>query len=71
MIQQNNSEVTTFDQRGGDGNKPLPTYDKKTVKKWNASDAYRKDTQYHIAQKMLKIQIVLNKIMTTNQIPVS
>ena len=71
VIQQTTSEGTPFAQRGGDSNKPLPLYDKNNWIIWNASDAYIKYTKNHIAKKLFAAQTILNKMMTTNEIPVS
>ena len=53
VIQQTVSEGTSFDQRGGDRNKQLPSYDKNIGRIWNASDAYRTFTQYHIGTETI------------------
>ena len=66
VIQQTNSEGTSFNQRGGTSNKKLPPYDKKYWKICNASDSYRKVAHHNIVKKQLPIQIGKNKLMTTN-----
>ena len=70
VIQQTTSSGTAFAQRGEASNKMLPPYDK-ILKIWSASNAYRNETQHRIAQNILAIQTVVNKIMTTNTNPVS
>ena len=59
---QTTSEGISFDQKGGARNKPLPPYDKNIAKICNDSNAYRKDTQNNIAQKLLAMQTVVKQL---------
>ena len=61
VIQQTTSEGTPFYQRGGAVNKQLPTYDENIGTICNASDAYKKVTKNHIAQKQLLIRTVIKR----------